>query len=138
MSLLQYTSGEMFSSTELIRKSKNIFEKLNKNEIEKAVILRDGKPSFMLMDFIKYEKLINDYIKLEERILQLEKEKKSVSQEKKENEAYIENQPKSEDDINTQEYQEALAKIEELELNFDEKEIKKNEENNQQLKDFWE
>ena len=37
MGLLQYTSNEMFSSTELVRKSKNIFDKLNKNEIEKAI-----------------------------------------------------------------------------------------------------
>ena len=34
MSLLQYTSNEMFSSTELVRKNKNIFDKLNKKEID--------------------------------------------------------------------------------------------------------
>ena len=32
MSLLQYTSKEMFSSTELVRKNKSIFDKLNKKE----------------------------------------------------------------------------------------------------------
>ena len=37
MGLLQYTSNEMFSSTELVRKSKNIFDKLNKNELEKVI-----------------------------------------------------------------------------------------------------
>ena len=68
MSLLQYTSKEMFSSTELIRKSKNVFDKLAKDEIEKAIILRDGKPSFMLLDFNKYEELINDYIELQEKV----------------------------------------------------------------------
>ncbi len=51
MGLLQYTSNEMFSSTELVRKNKYIFDKLNKNEIEKAIILRDGKPGIILMDF---------------------------------------------------------------------------------------
>ena len=62
MSLLQYTSKEMFSSTELIRKSKNVFDKLAKDEIEKAIILRDGKPSFMLLDFNKYEDIMTEYL----------------------------------------------------------------------------
>ena len=38
MNLLQYKSNEMISSTELIRKSKNIFNKLQNKDIEKAVI----------------------------------------------------------------------------------------------------
>jgi len=54
----------MFSSTELIRKSKMIFDKLNKKEIEKAIILRDGKPGFMLLDFATYEKIMKEYIEL--------------------------------------------------------------------------
>jgi len=41
MDLLQYRSNEMFSSTELIRKSKMVFDKISKKEIEKAVILRE-------------------------------------------------------------------------------------------------
>lgn len=64
MSLLQYTSNEMFSSTELVRKSKNIFDKLNKKEIEKAIILRDGKPNTIILDFSEYEKIMSDYLKL--------------------------------------------------------------------------
>lgn len=64
MNYLRYSSDEMFSSTELIRKSKSVFDKLNKNEIEKAVILRDGKPSFMLLDFETYERIMKDYEKL--------------------------------------------------------------------------
>lgn len=64
MNYLRYSSDEMFSSTELIRKSKIIFDKLNKREIEKAVILRDGKPSFMLLDFATYERLMKEYEKL--------------------------------------------------------------------------
>lgn len=67
MGLLQYTSNEMFSSTELVRKSKNIFDKLNKNEIEKAIILRDGKPSIILLDFNEYEKIITDYLALKNK-----------------------------------------------------------------------
>ena len=51
MSLLQYTSDEMFSATDLVRKNKSIFDKLQKKEIEKAIILRDGKPSIMMLDF---------------------------------------------------------------------------------------
>ena len=60
MNYLRYSSDEMFSSTELIRKSKMIFDKLNKEEIEKAIILRDGKPGFMLLDFATYEKIMKD------------------------------------------------------------------------------
>ncbi len=64
MSLLQYTSNEMYSSTELIRKSKTIYDKLSNKEIEKAIILRDGKPSFMLMDFEVYEQIMNEYLQM--------------------------------------------------------------------------
>ena len=64
MSLLQYTSDEMFSATDLVRKNKSIFDKLQKKEIEKAIILRDGKPSIMMLDFSEYEKLMKDYLNL--------------------------------------------------------------------------
>jgi len=64
MSNLLYSSNEMYSSTELIRKSKLIFDKIISNEISKAIILRDGKPSFMLLDFNKYEKIMSEYDKL--------------------------------------------------------------------------
>lgn len=64
MNYLQYKSSEMFSSTQLIRKSKTIFNKIESKEIEKAVILRDGKPSFIMLDFEIYEVLMNEYLKL--------------------------------------------------------------------------
>ncbi|WP_419763561.1 MAG: hypothetical protein ACNI28_07025 [Arcobacter sp.] len=61
-SLLQYKSNEMIPSTQLIRKSKQVFDSIQYSDIDKAVILRDGKPSFLLMDFGKYEELINFFI----------------------------------------------------------------------------
>lgn len=64
MNYLQYKSCEMFSSTQLIRKSKNIFDKIESHEIEKAIILRDGKPSFIMLDFEIYEMIMNEYEKL--------------------------------------------------------------------------
>lgn len=64
MNYLRYSSDEMYSSTELIRKSKAIFDKLNKRKIEKAIILRDGKPGFMLLDFATYEKIMREFVKL--------------------------------------------------------------------------
>ncbi len=67
MGLLQYTSNEMFSSTELVRKSKKIFDKLNKEEIEKAIILRDGKPGIILLDFNFYEKIMTEYLTLKQQ-----------------------------------------------------------------------
>lgn len=60
MGLLEYKSNEMFSATELIRKSKNIFDKVESKEIDKAIILRDGKPAFMLLEFKQYEELMNE------------------------------------------------------------------------------
>ena len=66
MGLLQYTSNEMFSSTELVRKNKNIFDKLNRKEIEKAIVLRDGKPAVILLDFAYYEEIMKEYLLLKE------------------------------------------------------------------------
>ena len=64
MGLLLYKSDEMYSSTELIRKSKMIFDKVLDKEIDKAIILRDGKPCFLLMEFKKYEKIMAEYEEL--------------------------------------------------------------------------
>lgn len=66
MNYLRYSSNEMFSSTSLIRQSKQLFDKLSTKEIEKAVILRDGKPSFIMLDFELYEKIMLDYSKIKE------------------------------------------------------------------------
>jgi len=68
MRLLQYKSNEMFSSTELIRKSKMIFNKILDGSVEKAIILRDGKPSFLLMDFAKYEAVMSEFEELKEYV----------------------------------------------------------------------
>jgi len=75
MGLLLYKSNEMFSATELIRKSKMIFDKVVNKEIEKAIILRDGKPSFLLMDFEKYENIMAEFEELKQQ-LQTSKEPK--------------------------------------------------------------
>ena len=95
MGLLQYTSNEMFSSTELVRKSKNIFDKLNKNEIEKAIVLRDGKPAVILLDFSHYEEIMKDYLLLKEENLKptnvIKKELKKVEIKEKIKEEIIEN-----------------------------------------------
>ncbi len=46
-----------FRQTDLVRKNKSIFDKLQKKkEIEKAIILRDGKPSIMMLEFSEYRK----------------------------------------------------------------------------------
>ena len=83
MGLLQYTSNEMFSSTELVRKSKNIFDKLNRNEIEKAIVLRDGKPGIILLDFNHYEQIMNEYLLLKNQIPTNKQEiKKDIKSEK--------------------------------------------------------
>jgi len=87
MGLLLYKSNEMFSATELIRKSKTIFDKVLNKEIEKAIILRDGKPSFLLMEFEKYEKIMAEFEELKEFVAtQKEKQPKKIKvKEKKKN-----------------------------------------------------
>ncbi|MFY9080503.1 hypothetical protein [Aliarcobacter butzleri] len=142
MSLLQYTSKEMFSSTELVRKSKNIFDKLNRKEIEKAIILRDGKPNTILLDFEEYEKIMTDYLKLKGKdiveIPSIESEKnetiksdKNIS--KKEN---IENKKiSSNTKIEDEDFQAALNKIDDLEFFTDSNQLKKDKD--ETLKEFW-
>ncbi|MFY4759609.1 hypothetical protein ACOTV0_05125 [Aliarcobacter butzleri] len=142
MSLLQYTSKEMFSSTELVRKSKNIFDKLNRKEIEKAIILRDGKPNTILLDFEEYEKIMTDYLKLKGKgiveIPSIESEKNETVKSdknifKKEN---IEDKKiSSNTKIEDEDFQAALNKIDDLEFFTDNSELKKDKD--ETLKEFW-
>ena len=133
MSLLQYTSKEMFSSTELVRKNKSIFDKLNKKEIEKAIILRDGKPSIMLLDFEEYERIIADYISLKEKnpLTQNITTQKKIVEEPKIEQKIEKPIEKSEVD---DEFKVALEEIEKLDFNLNQKEIKDKVE---PLKEFW-
>jgi len=148
----------MFSSTELIRKSKMIFEKINKHEIEKAIILRDGKPSFMLLDFETYEKLMQEYMQLKttskEKIMpKIDKEVESNSETKAPSETKIHkiiNNPKTSiEEIDENELKKAFEDIDNInfsnsldndtqdvleEVYIEERPIEKNDES---LKDFW-
>ena len=72
MGLLLYKSDEMYSSTELIRKSKMIFDKILEDQIDKAIILRDGRPCFLLMEFKKYETIMAEYEELKEYVHSLQ------------------------------------------------------------------
>lgn len=152
MNLLQYRSDEMVSSTELIRKSKNIFNKLQKKEIEKAVILRDGKPQFMLLDFDTYEELMSEYLSLKQLLENGETKVKKKKAKKVEVEEFIEiTETYKDEEIKKDELEEALAQIEklgleeksseagekkdDLDIEIDIKEINKEK---QPLKDFWE
>jgi len=88
MGLLLYKSDEMYSSTELIRKSKMIFDKVLDKKIEKAIILRDGKPCFLLMEFKKYEKIMAEYEELKNYVTSIKdnsptKQTKQVKKAKK-------------------------------------------------------
>ncbi|WP_417332306.1 hypothetical protein [Halarcobacter sp.] len=157
MNLLQYRSDEMVSSTELIRKSKNIFNKLQKKEIEKAVILRDGKPQFMLLDFDTYEELMSEYLSLKELLENSESKAKKKKVKKVEvEEEFIEiTETYKDEEIKKDELEEALAQIEklgleeksseteekkdDLDIEIDIKEINKEiNKEKQPLKDFWE
>ena len=130
MGLLQYTSSEMFSSTELVRKNKYIFDKLNKNEIEKAIILRDGKPNIILLDFNEYERIIGEYLELKENagMTIIKKEDKEIQKK-------VPIKIETEEKIDKLEYQNALKEIEKLDFSFDSEKVK--EEKNEQLKEFW-
>jgi hypothetical protein len=123
MSLLQYSSKEMFSATDLVRKNKSIFDKLNSKEIQKAVILRDGKPSAILLDFNEYERIIGEFLSLKN----ISTDNQDFIQNKK-----VENKTKIE--ISDDEYKAALLEIEKIGKNIsDDKKIDKAE----ALKDFW-
>lgn len=162
MSLLQYTSKEMFSSTELIRKSKNVFDKLAKDEIEKAIILRDGKPSFMLLDFNKYEDIMTEYLamkaelenkttnkqvveKVEEKAIEKKIETKEEEIGETEDINIVANDIESVEEISDLDLQDALAKIEELgnEINIENVESPQSNEkkveidSSQNIKEFW-
>lgn len=129
MNPLQYTSEEMVSSTELIRKSKKIFDKLHNKDIEKAIILRDGKPAFMLLEFSEYEKLMKEYLNLKENP-QKKKEKTKVNEIKKETKV---------EELNEDDLREALEEIEKLDLdNLDSLIEEENIKEKEPLKDFWE
>lgn len=133
MSLLQYTSDEMFSATDLVRKNKSIFDKLQKKEIEKAIILRDGKPSIMMLDFSEYEKLMKDYLNL--------KAGNSTSINTKTiNETVVEEKIiKSDSKISQEDYEAAMKEIEKISFSSDFS-IKEDDEQKtpQALKEFWE
>ena len=133
MSLLQYTSDEMFSATDLVRKNKSIFDKLQKKEIEKAIILRDGKPSIMMLDFSEYEKLMKDY-------LSLKAGNSTNINTKTINETVIEGHTiKSDSKISQEDYEAAMKEIEQISFSSDFS-IKEDDEQKapQALKEFWE
>lgn len=133
MSLLQYTSDEMFSATDLVRKNKSIFDKLQKKEIEKAIILRDGKPSIMMLDFSEYEKLMKDY-------LNLKAGNSTNINTKTINETVVEEKTiKSDSKISQEDYEAAMKEIEKISFSSDFS-IKEDDEEKtpQALKEFWE
>ncbi|MDX4058980.1 hypothetical protein Q6A89_00455 [Aliarcobacter skirrowii] len=126
MSLIQYTSDEMFSATDLVRKNKYIFDKIQSKEIQKAIILRDGKPSAIIFDFTEYEKIMKEYLSLKSNI-------DSESADKTEKISKI-----SDDKISNDDYEAALKEIEKLSANSEFKFDKDLVETNQKLDDFWE
>ncbi len=133
MSLLQYTSDEMFSATDLVRKNKSIFDKLQKKEIEKAIILRYGKTSIMMLDFSEYEKLMKDY-------LNLKAGNSTNINTKTINETVVEEKTiKTDSKISQEDYEAAMKEIEKISFSSDFS-IKEDDEQKtpQALKEFWE
>ena len=140
MNFLQYKSDEMYSSTQLIRKSKMIFDKLSKDQIDKAVILRDGKPSFLLMDFEKYEKIMLEYMHLKQNAkatkkdsLQEVKDESSPTKTTQSIENEVIKPIETQENLSQEEQAQLNKALQELEkLNMDEDDLKKEE-----LKEFW-
>lgn len=130
MSKIYYSSDEMFSSTDLIRKSKPIFDLVAKKTIDKAVILRDGKPSFILLDFLEYEKLMKDYLSLKE---QNSSTKKGIENQAQKTDEIVESEVEiTTDEINEDEYKQALAEIDNLSIEDEFASFQK-----APLKEFW-
>lgn len=135
MSLLQYTSDEMFSATELVRKNKTIFDKLQRKDIEKAIILRDGKPSIIVMDFVEYEKIMKEYLDLK-----YAKNTNSNTQNDNEDKSLVKLSSisqKADSKISEDEYELAMKEIEKISFDTD---LSQDDDltNSQPLKDFWE
>lgn len=134
MNKIYYSSDEMFSSTDLIRKSKPIFDLITKKSIDKAVILRDGKPSFILLDFLEYEKLMKDYISLKEQNCNSKSGNPPI-QTVVQNEIYenkITAQEVSQQEISDNEYKKASIEIDNLRIEDDFGIMQK-----APLKEFW-
>ena len=138
MSLIQYTSDEMFSATDLVRKNKYIFDKISAKEIEKAVILRDGKPSAIIFDFLEYEKIMKEYLSLKAKYStnqnrNIKEPQEKIAEEQKSH------KKKSDEKISNDDFEAALKEIEKLttniEFSFDKEEATQKE---KQLGDFWE
>ena len=130
MSKIYYSSDEMFSSTDLIRKSKPIFDLVAKKSIDKAVILRDGKPSFILLDFLEYEKLMKDYLSLKEQNNPI---KKSAENQMQKADEIVESETEIKtDEINEDEYNKALVEIDNLSIEDEFASFQK-----APLKEFW-
>lgn len=126
MSLIQYTSDEMFSATDLVRKNKYIFDKIQSKEIQKAIILRDGKPSAIIFDFTEYEKIMKEYLSLKSNTTGKTSDK-------------IEKINKiGDNEISQDDFQIALKEIEKLSANNESKFDNELVETNQKLNDFWE
>ncbi|ADG91810.1 conserved hypothetical protein [Arcobacter nitrofigilis DSM 7299] len=132
-SLIQYKSNEMIPSTQLIRKSKLVFDSIQNKDIEKAVILRDGKPSFILMDFKKYEEIIDYFLN---KNISIDSELELLEEiNTKEKEVKISKEIKQ--DINKQKEEKKSSLLEKLDsiegiINNDKTNVQEN------LKDFWE
>lgn len=143
MDPLHYTSEEMYSSTELIRKSKKIFDRLNKKEIEKAIILRDGKPGFMLLEFSEYEKMMKDYLRLKQMNTNSNKKiNEEIKVTKDEKQTKIEQQKV---ELSEMDLEAALKEIENLNIGEessistkDSSITEKTIEQKEALKEFWE
>ena len=134
-----------------------------KDEIEKAIILRDGKPSFMLLDFNKYEDIMTEYLSMKAELENKTTSKQvveSVKEKPVEQKIEVKNEVKVEetedinikaDDIESVEeisdldLQDALAKIEELgnDISTEDTEIPQSNEkkaeidSSQNIKEFW-
>ena len=120
----------MFSSTELVRKNKYIFDKLNKNEIEKAIILRDGKPGIILLDFNIYEQIMAEYLSLKN--VNSDYSTQKIKVDKRENKV-IPNNLNNIDELSIKK-QSKEDNVEELEFSFDTDLAKDKAE---PLKEFW-
>lgn len=128
MDLLLYSSKEMFSSSKLDEGGVEILDKISNKEIDKAVILKDAKPSHLILDFEVYESLMKDYTNLkkamgDESVTITSSSNEDVVQKRVER---VETQ--SDEELNQKELEKALKEIESLDLSVVKREEEKKEE----------
>lgn len=63
--MLLERADQAISATDLQRNAKALFDKMQRGEQDKYVVMRDNKPAFVMLPVATYEAMLNDLDELE-------------------------------------------------------------------------